>query len=248
MAFNDDHTLIELQQIDISREYQDQHDAGPQNEFIDVSGFPDVADFNDNFNRTLSAIRRIIHGALPSGNGNWYDAPSIGLSGLHQLVIDLQAVSGQAIESQTWTNVFNIGSGILDMSNFDADVRIPDNGTWFFNDGIGGSPIMEITNSGILMREVGFREILTFTTNFAAGATVTIPNGRVYTQGDEASDQYRNLRMYYNTGLLSPGSGVVAGDERRRDYREASTTTVVTNRLLQGSPGRPGRLEFHING
>ncbi len=240
MAFNDDHTLVELQQIDISREYQDQWEAGPQNEFIDVSGFPDVADFNDNFNRTLSAIRRIIHGALPSGNGNWYDAPSIGLSGLHQLVLDSSM--------QTWTDVYNEGSGILDMSLFDGDIRIPDGGTWFFNDGTGANAIMEITNSGILIREVGFREIETFTATKTAGSTVTIPNSRVYTQGDEVTDQYRNLRVYYNGILLSPGSGVVSGDEKRRDYRESSTTAIVTNRQLQGSVGRPGRLEYHING
>ncbi len=246
MAFNDDHTLVELQQIDISREYQDQWEAGPQNEFIDVSGFPDVADFNDNFNRTLSAIRRIIHGALPSGNGNWYDAPSIGVSGLHQLVIELQGVSG--VSQQDWTSVYNVGSGILDMSLFDADVRIPDGGTWFFNDGTGANAIMEITNSGILIREVGFREILTFTTPFAAGATITVPNSRVYTEGDQVADQYRNLRMFYNGQLMSPGSGAVAGDEKRRDYQESSPTAIITNRQLQGSANRPGRLEFHING
>ena len=246
MAFNDDHTLIEQQQIDVSREYQDQWEAGPQNEFIDVSGFPDVADFNDNFNRTLSAIRRIIHGALPSGNGNWYDAPSIGLSGLHQLVIGLQAVSGASL--QTWNSEFNVGSGILNVSTFDADVRIDDFQTWFFNDGTGANAIAEITNSGILMREVGFREIETFTATKTAGSTVTIPNSRVYTQGDEVDDQYRNLRVYYNGQLLSPGSGVVSGDEKRRDYRESTTTAIITNRPLQGSAGRPGRLEYHING
>lgn len=240
MAFNDDHTLVELQQIDISREYQDQHSAGPQNESIDVSGIPDVADFNDNFNRALSAIRRIIHGAVPSGNGNWYDAPSIGLSGLHQLVLDSV--------SQSWTDVYDFGSGILNMSAFDADVRIPVGGTWFFNDETGANAIMEITSSGILIREVGFREIETFTAAKAAGSTVTIPNSRVYTQGDEVTDQYRNLRVYYNGQLLSPGSGVVSGDEKRRDYRESSTTEIVTNRVLQGSVGRPGRLEYHING
>lgn len=242
MAFNDDHTLIDLFGIRSSFEYQDQHAAGPQNESLNASGIPDVADFNDNFNRALSAIRRIIHG-VGSGVGNWYDAPSIGLSGLHQAILGVNT-SGM----QTWTDAYNHGSGILDMSSFDADVRIPNGRVWSFNDGDGLNPIAEVTNSGMQLREVGSRQIQTITSNIAAGATIVVPNGASYTPGDPITDQYRNLRFYVNTGLMSPGSGIASGDEKRRDYQEASSTSIVTNRKITASAGRPARLEFHIMG
>lgn len=239
MSFNDDFTLIDLEQIQPSREYQDQHAAGPQNE---GSG---VCDFNDDHNRTISAIRRLIHG-VGSGNGNWYDAPSIGLSGLHQDIINLQLASGA--EPHTWTEVFDTGSGILDTVAFDADIRLPDGRIWRFQDGAGANPIMEVSNSGVQIRNLGFREILEFTTAFAPGATITIPNDRQYTLGDDASNQFPNLRVFFNGQLMSPGSGVSSGDENRRDYREATATTIVTNRRLRANANRPSRLEFHING
>jgi len=233
-TFNDDFTLLELEQILHSREYQDQHSAGPQNE---GSG---VCDANDDYNRVISALRRIIHGANPSGNGNWYDAPSIGLSGLHQLTLQNSM--------PTWNAVFDSGSGILNVDIFDADVRFDAGRNWRFSNADGSVDTMIVSQSGALIRSLGFRELNEFTSNFAAGDTITVPNSRLYTLGDDAIQQYPNLRVFYNGQLLSPGSGVVSGDENRRDYREASQTTIVTNRTLKGTASKPGRLEFHING
>lgn len=234
MSFNDDFTLLELEQIYNSREYQDRLPAGP----VAESG----CDFNADLNNVLSAVRRIIHGANPSGVGNWYDAPSIGISGLHQQVLDLQAVSGM-MNLQTWTSVFNEGSGVLDASLFDPDVRLPDGATWFFKDGAGANPIMEVTNSGVQIRGLGERVVFKAVSKIDPGDTIVFPKGS-YTLGDPAADDYPNLEVHVGGALWAAGSGVVSGDEQRRDYREASATSIISNRKInQGT-----RIDLRIFG
>jgi hypothetical protein len=234
MSFNEDFTLIELEQIYNSGEYQDRLPAGP--------GAESGCDLNADLNNVLSAVRRIIHGADPSGVGNWYDAPSIGLSGLHQQVEQLQAISGM-MAMPTWTNVFTWGSGILDLSQFDADVRISDGGTWFFNNGAGTDPIMEVTNSGVQIRGLGDRVVFKAPSKFDPGDTITFPKGS-YTPGDPAEDDYPNLEVNIGGALWAPGSGVVDGDEQRRDYRESTPTSIVTNRRIR----KGTRIDVRIYG
>lgn len=128
---------------------------------------------------------------------------------------------------QTWTEVYNEGSGILDTTNFDADVRLPDGRTWFFNDGTGSNPIAEFTNEQVFIRSLGRR---TFYQNpgpgnIAAGTEIVIPNSLTYTP--DASGI--NLEVYRNGVLLLPGSGVTSGDEDYCDYRESSVSGVVFN-------------------
>lgn len=232
-CFNDDFTLVELEQIYNSREYIDGLPAGPGS----VSG----CDLNSDLNNLFSAVRRVIHGTSPSGKGNWYDAPSIGISGLHQQVLDLQAISG--INLQTWSSVFNEGSGILNTALFDPDVRLPDGTTWFFNDGIGANPIMEVTNSGVQIRGLGDRVVFKAVVKLNPGDTITFPKGS-YTLGNPATDDYPNLEVNVGGALWAPGSGLVDGDEQRRDYRESTVNSIVTNRKVnQGT-----RIDVRIYG
>jgi hypothetical protein len=233
MSFNEDFTLIELEQIFNSLEYQDRLPAGPTAE----SG----CDLNEDLNNILSSVRRIIHGATPSGVGNWFDAPSIGISGLHQQVVALQQASG--VNLQTWTSVFNQGSGILDASDFDSDVRLPDSRTWFFNDGNGINPIMEVTNSGILARNIGQRIMFINPIKLEPGDILNFPTG-FYTLGDPFNDRYLNLEVRVGGQVWAPGSGINEGNEQRRDYRENTNTSIITNRKISDNT----RIDLRIYG
>lgn len=217
---------IDLEQLRKSTEYQDQLSAGPQNETLGV-------DFNYDFNATLSAIRRIIHGANPSGNGNWYDAPSIGLSGLHQLVLNNT--------STTWNQVFDNGSGILNVDIFHADIRFSPGRTWRFTNLTGTTDVMIVSTSGVEIRQLGRREKAVISVQQNPGATLTIPNSALYTFGDS---KFRNLRVFRNGQLLLPGSGVVLANEEFNDYRELNSSQIVTNIKLKVDD----IIQYHING
>jgi len=219
---------IDLEQLRRSGEYQDRLAAGPQNEDTAI-----VKDFNHNFNSALSAIRRIIHGNLPSGVGNWYDAPSIGLSGLHQIVAGLN--------SQTWNKVFDNGSGILNVDIFHADIRLDPGRTWRFTNTAGTIDNFIVSTSGVLIRQLGQREREILSAHVAQGVTRTIPNSAIYTFGDS---KFRNLKVYRNGQLLLPGSGLVVANENFNDYRELNASQVVMNIGLKNSDV----IQYLING
>jgi len=224
MADNNPFSIDEQYQIRHSREYQDRYPAGAQAE----SGI----DLTSDLNHVFSAIKRVIHGALPSGVGNWYDAPSIGISGLHQMVLD--------VSTPTWNQVFDNSSGILNVDIFNASIRLNAGRNWKFTNGAGASPIMTVSLSGVTIRNFGQRQRYDVPTKINPGATITIPNAGSYTP----DSQFRNLKVYRNGDLLNPGSGITSANADFRDYREASATTIVTNSRIFADE----ILQFIING
>jgi len=290
MSFNDDFTLLDLEQIRNSREYIDELPFGP--------GAESGCDFNEDFNNVLSAIKRIIVGGSGVA-GNWYDNPAASIA-------ELAAVSGQSSDipcidqfigrtppacDPTYANAFNItqsgnltqaigeldaiinnlvmssgtsltaayvaGSGILDMgmTQFPTfNIQMASGNKVEFNNAVGAETLMEVCREGtvndsrVLIRSLGEREFIDFSSTIAAGSTVTIPNSKLYTLGDKGTGYYPNMDVYYNGQRMSPGSGLVSGDEQRRDYVELTTGSIRTNRRLRATAGRPARLEFRIYG
>lgn len=284
--FNDDFTLLELEQIRNSREYQDQRLSGP--------GAESGCDLNADLNEIFSSIRRIIYGNA-SGVGNWFDAVPAPLSdlvtasGVNQQNITnietfigktgpsgqphfncttfysqnvslkeatdslcqaLESVSGQVVSATTQTldDVFQEGNGILNVSGFNFDIRIHSNHNINVGDTDGSPDIAIFSQSGVQIRQLGFREHVKLTSNVNPGDILIIPNNRLYTPGDKPSDQYPNLEVYFNGNLFSPGSGINSGDKLRRDYVEHSPSSIKMNRKLQASTGQPARIIYRIYG
>lgn len=272
-------TLVELEQLHISRFFDDNRTMG-------TAAAESGSTHSDDFDFAITQIREIIYGPNTSGVGNWYDLVPAGLvdlvfasgvlndeitsintflcrstgqdnptytstifvpqgsciaSGISILDMKLAAVSG-AVSAPTWTNVFDNGLGILDTTNFDPDIRLPDGRTWEFNDGAGANPIMEITNAQIFARSLGRRSYYQQTplSVLQAGTEIVIPGGLTYTQDPSGI----NLNVHRNGVLLLPGTGVTSGDEEFNDYRESSTSGIVLNTKLRGEEV----LQFKIFG
>lgn len=205
-------TRIELEQIRNSREYFDDLAFGSQAE--------NGVDFNSDFNFAISAIRRIIFGNA-SGVGNWYDSVPASLS-------ELAAVSGVGTK-ETWTEVFNNGSGILDASSFDIDITLGGSTTYFLSDSLG-TKLYEVNDSQNSIRNLGRRTFfLDINNDFNEGSTITIPDNIIYTPDSE----FRNLEVRRNGNVLLPGSGISSGDENYNDYRETSSSGIVINFKLK---------------
>lgn len=134
--------------------------------------------------------------------------------------------------ADTWTQVFNNGSGILDASAYDAVVNLGAGKSWNLKDS-GGDILHLASDTEHLLRRVGRRETYVPDAHLSAGDPITIPNSASYTTGDP---KYRNLQVYVGGALWLPGSGISSGDENYNDYREASATTIVPNwKIHKGS-------------
>ena len=274
-------TLVELEQLHISRVFND-------NRVMGTAAAESGVTHSDDFDYAITQLREIIYGANSSGVGNWYDLVPASLSelafssgilnneitsintflcrsvgqdfplytstvfvpqsgciasGISILDAALASVSGAGGGgSSTWTQVFNNGSGILDTTSFNADVRLPDGRTWFFNDGAGANPIMMINNGQIYARNFGRRTYYQNPGpgNISAGTEIVIPNSILYTPESSGI----NLEVYRNGVLLLPGSGAVQGNEEFNDYRESSVSGITLNDKL-----RPNEvLQFKVYG
>ena len=139
---------------------------------------------------------------------------------LEQAIGELDAAIAGIGVSGTWTVHYDAGNGILDMTNNDADIRMPSGRTWEFNDAAGANPIAEfiyggsVADSQIWLRSLGAREYEVLAGVRAANTTFSIPGGASYTQDTDG----RNLRVYRNGQLLLPGAG--------NDYVEVSATQI----------------------
>ena len=179
-------TRAELEQIRNSRTYDDTLN-------LDHTAESGIS-LEDDLNFIFSQIRHII------GTTNWFDSVPASLS-------ELSAVSG--MQTVTWQQVFNNGSGLLNLTNFDANITIPSGRTWKFN-----NDLMQIRNNQVLIRNKGRRERFSPDVNVGAGIEIIIPNGATYTLGDL---KFRNLLVYRNGFLQSPGF----------DYNETSSSGVT---------------------
>ncbi|MCK5610143.1 hypothetical protein KAR91_50180 [Candidatus Pacearchaeota archaeon] len=154
----------------------------------------------------------------------------------------IATVSGLLGGTVTWTNAFNNGLGVLDTTNFDADIRLPAGRVWQFNDGAGANPTMEVTLGQIFARNLGRR---TFYQNpgpgnIVPGTEVVIPNQITYTPEGSGI----NLEVHRNGVMLLPGSGITDADENYCDYRESSISGIIINDKI-----RPNEvLQFKIYG
>ncbi len=225
-------TRIELEQIRNNRDYNDTLILGP--------GAESGIDHSEDFNYTISQLRQII------GEANWYDAPQTNLSSIAaasgtwitdtQLNAALVALSGQVIdqivESDTWTQVFERGMGILQASGYNVDIRLSSGRSYNMKDS-NSNVVHLVDDTNNLSRRLGRREFYIAPANISAGTQVIIPNGAQYTTGDS---KYRNLMVFRNGVLLLPGAG--------NDYTETSISGVTFSAIVR----RNDILTFRIFG
>ena len=158
---------------------------------------------------------------------------------IEQAIGELDAAISGIAASGAWQQHFDVGNGQLIVSTIDAEINFTGDGKWTFNFSNPGADAV-FSSSGAQIREFGFRVFDLTPVQLNPGDTVTVPNSLTYTEDADGI----NLRVYQNGQLLNPGSGVLVTDENFNDYREASSTTIVTNRKFKVGD----TIQYHING
>ena len=158
---------------------------------------------------------------------------------IEQAISELDAAVSGISASGAWQQHFDVGLGQLDVELIDAEINFAGDGKWTFNFSNPGADAV-FSSSGAQIREFGFRTFDTTPVQLDPGDTATVPDTLTYTQDADGI----NLRIFQNGQLLQPGSGVLEADENFNDYREASSTTIVTNRKFKVGD----IIQYHING
>jgi len=142
-------TRIEYDQVRSSREYIDGYTMGA------LATAESGVNLESDFGHTITQIREIMYGPDTSGIGHWYDKVPASLSGLlssvNQNAADIVTVSGIA-STPTLTIARDNGSGIMNVSAYDTDVRLGDNKTFFLGDSTGLNTIFSVTKDQIEAR------------------------------------------------------------------------------------------------
>lgn len=173
-----------------------------------------------------SFIGRGVGESLPTYSSSVYVSQS---GSLEQAIGELDnAIATAGVGAETWTEVFNNGSGLLDASTYNADITLGSSTSFIIRDS-SGNALYEINDSENSVRSMGRRERLKLGSNIPGGTTVTLPGGIAYTP----DSQFRNLQIFRNGALLTPGSGVVSTDEDFGWYRELNSTQIVLNFTLK---------------
>ncbi len=107
-----------------------------------------------------------------------------------------------------------MGSGLLNLNSFNANISIPSGKFWNFN-----TDLMQVGFDQVLIRNKGRRETLIVPSIVVANTPVTIPNGATYILGDL---KFRNLLVYRNGILQNPTV----------NYNEFTTTQIKFTRNL----------------
>ena len=207
--------LIDQNDTDIDNNYAD---------FTNASGIwsSDISNIQTDVVEINSFIGRSDGDLQPTYTSSSYVTQS---GSLEQAIGELDnAITTAGIGAETWTQVFNNGSGILDGTNYDIDMQIGSGKSFHLKDSNGNS-IYQLDDTNNSVRQLGRRYRRKLPTTINAGSTMTLPGSINYTVDSE----FRNLHIFRNGTLLIPGSGVISSDEDFGHYRELNSTQVVIN-------------------
>ncbi len=205
--------------------------AASLTDLVDASGY-----INDQLTQINAFLCREVGESFPIYSSTNFVTQS---GCIEQAIGELDAAVSGISASGGWQEHFDAGNGQLLVDLIDAEINFAADGKWTFNFSNPGADAV-FSSSGTQIREFGFRVFDPTPSQLNPGDTATVPNSLTYTQNDDGI----NLRVYQNGQLLNPGSGVVVTDENFNDYRETSSTTIVTNRRFKIGD----TIQYHING